>query len=103
MKVRFRVAVRFLGSLLAVTGALLLADVAITLAWQEPVSALMTRRAQSRLNDELVTVERRLRPPRPVAHQAWDARLLAERYRRGLRRGIRWDGSSCRRWTAGTC
>ena len=82
VKASLRVVVRFVGSVLAVTGALLLADAAITLAWQEPVSALLTGRAQSRLDDELGAVERRFRAPRRE-----DARRLAAQYRRGLRRG----------------
>lgn len=83
VKTHLRAVRRFVGAVLAVTGALLLTDAAVTLAWQEPVSALITGRAQSRLGDELAAVERRFRP-QPSAP---DARGLVERYRRGLRNG----------------
>jgi sortase A len=49
---------RFLASVLVVTGALLIADVVVTLLWQEPVSALIAHRAQSRLNGQLKTLDR---------------------------------------------
>jgi sortase A len=48
---------RWLGRALVVAGMLLLADVAITLAWQEPVSALRAGRTQHRLAAELARVE----------------------------------------------
>ena len=44
---------RALGSALVVAGLLVLADVAVTMAWQEPVSALRGARAQHRLAGEL--------------------------------------------------
>jgi sortase A len=49
---------RFLASVLVVTGALLIADVVVTLLWQEPVSALIAHRAQSRLKGQLRTLDR---------------------------------------------
>lgn len=64
---------RFIASVLVVTGALLIADVAITLLWQEPVSALIAHREQSRLNGQLKTLDRL---------SAADERALA-RVRRG--------------------
>jgi sortase A len=44
---------RALGTALLVAGVLVLADVAVTMAWQEPVSALRGARAQHRLAGEL--------------------------------------------------
>lgn len=44
---------RFIASVLVVTGTFLLADVVVTLLWQEPVSALIAHREQSRLNTQL--------------------------------------------------
>ncbi|HEX6458489.1 MAG TPA: sortase [Thermoleophilaceae bacterium] len=64
---------RFLASVLIVTGALLIADVVVTLLWQEPVSALIAHREQSRLSGQLRTLERL---------SAADERALA-RVRRG--------------------
>ncbi|MEN3283427.1 MAG: sortase [Solirubrobacteraceae bacterium] len=48
---------RALGTALLVAGLLVLADVAVTMAWQEPVSALRGARAQHRLTGELRRVE----------------------------------------------
>ncbi len=43
---------RFVGSVLVVSGALLLVDVAITVIWQEPVSAFMAARQQDALDED---------------------------------------------------
>jgi sortase A len=59
---------RFIASVLIVSGLLLLADVAITLVWQEPISALIATRAQARLSGQLRTLDRL---------SAADARALA--------------------------
>jgi sortase A len=48
---------RGLGTALVVAGVLVLADVAATMAWQEPLSALRAGRAQHRLAGELARVE----------------------------------------------
>jgi sortase A len=48
---------RWLGTVLVVAGLLVLADVAVTLAWQEPLSALRAGRAQQRLEGELRRIE----------------------------------------------
>lgn len=48
-----RSALRSLSTILVFSGALLLLDVALTIAWQEPVSALYGRIAQERLEGEL--------------------------------------------------
>jgi sortase A len=49
---------RFIASVLIVSGVLLLADVAITLLWQEPISALIAKRDQDRLSGQLKTLDR---------------------------------------------
>jgi sortase A len=48
-----RAVLRFVASVLIVSGVLMLADAGVTLAWQEPVSALMAARDQGELEDEL--------------------------------------------------
>jgi sortase A len=64
---------RALGTALLVAGLLVLADVAVTMAWQEPVSALRGARAQHRLAGEL----RRLELAAPVRGAASAARAAA--------------------------
>jgi sortase A len=75
---------RALGAALVALGLLLLADVAITLAWQEPLSALRADRAQHRLAAQLRTLE--LSAPRHLADGAQvaaAARALARSRRDG--------------------
>ena len=48
-----REAARFVASVLMVSGALLIADAAMTLLWQEPISAFLAARQQDALADEL--------------------------------------------------
>ena len=48
-----RAVLRFVASVLIVSGVLMLADAALTVAWQEPVSAFMAARDQDELEDEL--------------------------------------------------
>jgi sortase A len=64
---------RALGTVLVIAGVLVLADVAVTMAWQEPVSALRGARAQHRLAGEL----RRLELAAPVRGAASAARAAA--------------------------
>jgi sortase A len=66
---------RSLGTALVVAGLLVLADAAVTLAWQEPLSALRAGRAQHRLAVQLHALE--LAAPR----QAGDRARLAARAR----------------------
>ena len=54
-----RRALRTLSSILIVAGCLLIADAGITLAWQEPVSALYARITQDRLGGDLRALERK--------------------------------------------
>jgi sortase A len=55
-------------TVLIVAGALMLADAAITLAWQEPISALIGRINQDRLAGQLRQIERR--PPTQLQRRA---------------------------------
>jgi sortase A len=48
-----RRALRALSTVLIISGTLLIADAGITLAWQEPVSALYAKLTQDRLEDDL--------------------------------------------------
>lgn len=70
---------RALGTVLLVAGLLVLADVAVTMAWQEPVSALRGARAQHRLAGELRRLELAapVRGAASVARGAAPARLAA--------------------------
>jgi sortase A len=65
---------RFIGSVLMVSGLLLIADAGVTLAWQEPVSAFLAERQQNQLKDELVDpppeVEKRIQEKRPLPGDA---------------------------------
>ena len=65
---------RFIGSVLMVSGLLLIADAGVTLAWQEPVSAFLAERQQNQLKDELVDpppeVDKRIREKRPLPGDA---------------------------------
>lgn len=49
---------RFLAAVVATAGALLIADAALTVAWQEPVSALIASREQSLLRGQLDDLDR---------------------------------------------
>ena len=58
---------RFIASVLILSGALLIVDALITVAWQEPISALIADRAQAQLRHQLT----------PLQHQsAQDERAL---------------------------
>jgi sortase A len=53
-----RRALRAFSTVLIVAGALLIADAGITLAWQEPVSAVLARIQQDKLSGQLKQIER---------------------------------------------
>ena len=83
---RWRAVLRFTGAVMAMSGALLLADVAVTLLWQEPVSAFLAVREQDTLERRLSAETRRFtrsanlraadRPPaRARAARSFGARL----------------------------
>ncbi len=65
---------RFLGSVLMVSGILLIADAGATLAWQEPVSAFLAERQQNQLEEALIdpppAVVERIREKRPLPGDA---------------------------------
>ena len=48
-----RRALRILSTVMIVIGLLVLADGALTLLWEEPISSLYARAQQARLDDEL--------------------------------------------------
>src|SRR5919206_5287885 len=48
-----RAVLRFVASVLMVSGAMLIADAALTLTWQEPVSAFLQDRQQATLRKQL--------------------------------------------------
>jgi sortase A len=50
--------VRFVAAVLITSGVLLLVDVAVTLAWQEPISALIAGHEQAQLRHQLTRLER---------------------------------------------
>jgi sortase A len=50
-----RAVLRFVAAVMATSGLLLLADAGLTLAWQEPISAVIALRQQSQLEDQLQT------------------------------------------------
>jgi sortase A len=65
-----RAVLRFVASVLMVSGVLLIGDAAATLLWQEPVSALMADRQQSKLEDALADPPRRVVEKKPLPGDA---------------------------------
>lgn len=59
-----RVVLRFVASVMMVSGTLLIADAAATLLWQEPVSAFVAEREQTALKEALATP-----PPRVIRRE----------------------------------
>ena len=55
-----RAVLRFVASVMMVSGALLIADAGVTLAWQEPVSAFMANREQGELKQAFFDPPRRV-------------------------------------------
>jgi sortase A len=77
---------RALGTALLVAGLLVLADVAVTMAWQEPISALRAGRAQHRLAGELRRLELAV-PARAASPRAGALAAAAHRFARTRRDG----------------
>jgi sortase A len=73
-----RRALRALSTILIVAGVLLIADAGLTLAWQEPISAIYARLTQNQLGDDLRHLERV--PPTELQRRAL-ARLRTEQRR----------------------
>jgi sortase A len=71
---------RFVASVMMTSGVLLVADAALTLAWQEPISALVALREQGKLEDQLDELTERVRhtagPPRPRGFSARHGRAF---------------------------
>jgi sortase A len=65
-----RAVVRFVASVLMVSGVLLIADAAATLLWQEPVSAFMAERQQLKLEEALVDPPPRVLKKKPLPGDA---------------------------------
>lgn len=61
---------RFVAAVLITSGVLLLADAAVTLAWQEPVSSVLARIQQGRLEDELANPPQRVIDRKPLRGDA---------------------------------
>ncbi len=77
---------RALSTVLIISGLLLLSDAALTVAWQEPVSALYAKVVQGRLGDDL----RKLELAKPSARDLAALRSLdAERRMAFLARSLR--------------
>jgi len=65
-----RPSLRFVASVLMVSGVLLIADAAATLLWQEPVSAVVAERHQSTLEQALVDPPPRVLRKKPLSGDA---------------------------------
>ena len=82
---------RFLASVLITSGILMLVDAALTLTWQEPVSAYFAQQSQNRLNDELKSeapqVEADKRTVASIRNERARLKRLAELARRRARTG----------------
>ena len=89
---RLKTARRFAGAVLSTSGVLLVADAGLTLAWQEPVSALMASRAQSSLRADLPAEIRQVRRDQRELDGGGDLRAqrvaLAGRARQRARTGM---------------
>ena len=81
--------VRFVASVLITSGVLLIADAGLTLAWQEPVSAVVARLEQGRLEEQLDAAAARLARERRLLGLEARGRLaaLAALYERRTREG----------------
>ncbi|MEA2660059.1 MAG: hypothetical protein QOF64_2754, partial [Candidatus Binatota bacterium] len=65
-----RVVLRFVASVMMVSGVLLISDAAITLAWQEPVSAYFSERQQVKLEKALIDPPKRVVQKEPLRGDA---------------------------------
>jgi sortase A len=71
MNRKMRTALRALSTVLIVSGTLLIADAAATVAWQEPLSALLGRLSQDKAAGQLADLERE--GPTPIELRALQA------------------------------
>jgi sortase A len=65
-----RAVLRFVASVMMVSGALLITDAAVTLLWQEPVSAFVAEREQAQLEDALFDPPERVLQREPLKGDA---------------------------------
>ena len=65
-----RAVVRFVASVMMVSGVLLIADAGATVAWQEPISALVAEREQAELSEAYIRPPRRVIERRPLKGDA---------------------------------
>jgi sortase A len=65
-----RAALRFLASVMMVSGVLLIGDAGATLLWQEPVSWLVAQRQQGQLEDALASPPQRVLDRKPLQGDA---------------------------------
>jgi sortase A len=65
-----RAVMRFVASVMMVSGVLLITDAAVTLLWQEPVSAFVAQREQAQLKDALFDPPDRVVRRRPLKGDA---------------------------------
>ena len=65
-----RAVLRFVASVMIVSGTLLIADAAVTLLWQEPVSAYVAERHQGKLRESFFDPPRRVIRRRPLKGDA---------------------------------
>jgi sortase A len=65
-----RAVLRFVASVLTVSGALMIADAGTTLLWQEPVSAFLADRQQAKLEDDFEAPPRRVIERKPLPGDA---------------------------------
>jgi sortase A len=86
-----RSVVRFCGAVMLTTGLLMLGDVGLTLAWQEPITSYLAARAQRELDRELANERRLARLDAQATGGLRDPRLrlvaLARRARKRARVG----------------
>jgi sortase A len=66
----FRVVLRFIASVMMVSGLLLITDAVVTLAWQEPVSAYFSERSQVKLEKALIDPPTRVVEKKPLPGDA---------------------------------
>jgi sortase A len=65
-----RAVLRFVASVMIVSGALLITDAGVTLLWQEPVSWFLANRQQAKLEDALAAPPRRVLARQPLEGDA---------------------------------
>ncbi len=74
----FRVVLRFVASVMMVSGVLLISDAVVTLAWQEPVSAYFSERQQVKLEKALVDPPERVVRKEPLPGDALGKLLIPD-------------------------